>query len=36
MGERISFDLAFLNHPEIAKLIFIGIPLVDFVFKFGK
>ena len=36
MGERISFDLVFLNHPEIAKLIFIGIPMVDFVFKFGK
>lgn len=36
MGERISFDLVFLNHREIAKLIFIGIPMVDFVFKFGK
>jgi hypothetical protein len=36
MGERISFDLVFLNHPEIAKIIFIGIPMVDFVFKFGK
>ena len=36
MGERISFDLVFLNHPEIAKVIFIGIPMVDFVFKFGK
>lgn len=36
MGERISFDLTFLNHPEIAKVIFIGIPMVDFVFKFGK
>ncbi len=36
MGERISFDLVFLNHPEIAKVIFIGIPMIDFVFKFGK
>jgi hypothetical protein len=36
MGERISFDLCFLNHREIAKAIFIGIPMVDFVFKFGK
>lgn len=36
MGERISFDLVFLNHREIAKVIFIGIPMVDFVFKFGK
>jgi hypothetical protein len=36
MGERISFDLVFLNHREIAKVLFIGIPMVDFVFKFGK
>ena len=36
MGERIAFDLVFLNHREIANVIFIGFPMVDFVFKFGK
>jgi hypothetical protein len=36
MGERLTVDLAFINNPDIAQEIFIGIPYVDFVIKFGK
>lgn len=37
MGERITVDFAFLNNPDIAsEVIFIGVPYVDFVIKFGK
>lgn len=36
MGERITVDLAFINNPDIAESIFIGVPYVDFVVKFGK
>jgi hypothetical protein len=36
MGERITVDLAFINNRDIAREIFIGIPYVDFVVKFGK
>lgn len=36
MGEKITIDLAFLNNSDIAESIFIGIPYVDFVVKFGK
>ncbi len=36
MGERITVDLAFLNNRDIAETIFIGVPYVDFVVKFGK
>lgn len=37
MGEKITVDLAFLNNAEIATdVLFIGIPYVDFVVKFGK
>jgi hypothetical protein len=36
MGERMTVDFAFINNPEIAESIFIGIPYVDFVIKFGK
>jgi hypothetical protein len=37
MGERITVDLAFLNNSEIAQdVLWIGIPYVDFVVKFGK
>ncbi|GAB3537953.1 hypothetical protein GCM10027443_31930 [Pontibacter brevis] len=37
MGEKITVDFAFLNNPDIARdVIFIGIPYVDFVVKFGK
>ncbi|AKD03410.1 hypothetical protein POKO110462_05525 [Pontibacter korlensis] len=36
MGEKITVDLAFLNNPEIAQEIAIGVPYVDFVVKFGK
>lgn len=33
-GERMSIDLAFINSPEIAQILKIGIPYVDFVYKF--
>lgn len=37
MGEKITVDLAFLNNADIARdVLFIGIPYVDFVVKFGK
>lgn len=36
MSEKIAVDYGFINHPEIAKEIFIGIPYIDFVVKFGK
>lgn len=36
MGERITVDLAFLNNPDIAQEIAIGVPYLDFVVKFGK
>lgn len=37
MGEKITIDLAFLNNADIAQeVVFIGIPYVDFVVKFGK
>ncbi|WP_164891170.1 TonB-dependent receptor [Botryobacter ruber] len=37
MGEKITVDLAFLNNPDIAdEVLFIGVPYVDFVIKFGK
>lgn len=37
MGEKITVDLAFLNNPDIARdVVFIGVPYVDFVVKFGK
>ena len=34
MGEKIAVDLMFINHPEIAKEIVIGIPIVNFTFNF--
>ncbi len=34
LGEKISIDLAFLNNPDIASAIIIGIPWLDFVFNF--
>ena len=34
LGEKISVDLAFLNNPDIASAIIIGIPWLDFVFNF--
>jgi hypothetical protein len=34
LGEKISIDLAFLNNPDIAKEIIIGIPWLDFVINF--
>jgi hypothetical protein len=34
LGEKTSIDLAFLNNPDIAKEIIIGIPWLDFVINF--
>jgi hypothetical protein len=34
LGEKISVDLAFLNNPDIASELIIGIPWLDFVFNF--
>lgn len=34
LGEKTSIDLAFLNNPDIAKEIIIGIPWLDFVVNF--
>lgn len=37
MGEKITVDLAFLNNADIAsEVLFIGVPYVDFVVKFGR
>jgi hypothetical protein len=36
MSEKITVDLAFINNPDIFSEIFIGIPYVDFVIKFGN
>ncbi|WP_242922780.1 hypothetical protein [Pontibacter liquoris] len=36
MGEKLTVDLAFINNPDIAQEIFIGVPYVDFVIKFGR
>ena len=33
-GEKLSVDLAFINNPEIARGIGIGVPYADFVVKF--
>lgn len=33
-GEKLAIDLAFINTPDIAELLIIGIPYVDFVVKF--
>ena len=33
-GEKLAVDLAFINNSDIAEIIFIGIPYVDFVVKF--
>lgn len=34
LGEKTSIDLAFLNNPDIAEEMFIGIPWLDFVINF--
>jgi hypothetical protein len=34
LGEKTSIDLAFLNNPDIASVIIIGIPWLDFVINF--
>jgi len=33
-GEKMTVDLAFINSPDIAEALIIGIPYVDFVVKF--
>lgn len=35
-GEKIAVDLAFINNRDLAKIIIIGIPYVNFTVKFGK
>jgi len=35
-GEKMAVDLAFINNPDIAEEILIGIPYVSFTVKFGK
>jgi hypothetical protein len=35
-GRKISVDLGFINNKDIVQAIFIGIPYIDFVVKFGK
>lgn len=35
LGEHISVDFGFINNTDIANDIFIGIPYIDFVVKFG-
>ena len=34
LGEKTAFDLAFVNNPDIAQEILIGIPFVSFTLKF--
>jgi hypothetical protein len=34
LGENISVDLAFVNNPDIADALIIGVPFLDFVFNF--
>ena len=33
-GEKMAVDLAFINNPDIAEILIIGIPYVSFVLKF--
>lgn len=35
MGERVSLDMGFFNNPEIFKVIYIGVPYIACVVKFG-
>ncbi len=34
LGEKTSIDLAFINNPDIAEVLIIGLPWLDFVFNF--
>jgi len=34
MRERVTFDIALLNNSDISEFVFLGIPYIDFVFKF--
>ncbi len=34
MGEKITIDIAFVNSKDIVQELFVGIPYVDFVYKF--
>ena len=35
-GRRISVDLGFINSRDIIEVLYVGIPYVDFVVKFGN
>lgn len=35
-GESMSFDIGFINNKDIASILIIGIPYVDFVYRFNK
>lgn len=35
-GETMSFDIGFINNKGIAKVLFIGLPYVDFVYRFTR
>jgi small nuclear ribonucleoprotein (snRNP)-like protein len=35
LAESMSFDFGFMNNKNIASIFFIGVPYVDFVYKFG-
>jgi hypothetical protein len=34
LGEKLSVDLGFINNKDIAEILLIGVPYVDFVVKF--
>ena len=36
MNKKYTFDFAFINSKEIAEILFIGIPYIDFVYSFQK
>jgi small nuclear ribonucleoprotein (snRNP)-like protein len=35
-GETMSFDIGFINNKDLAKYLIIGIPYIDFVYRFGR
>ncbi len=35
-ADNVSFDFGFINNKGIAQLIIVGIPYIDFVYKFGE
>lgn len=34
MSENSTFDIGFINSKEVSKTFYIGIPYIDYVFKF--